>query len=119
VKASAKKCVRGSSELFRALVTTMMASDSSFFGSMYLHSNVLAKEYKETIADLKVKQVLASVVNTLQKEFKGRNVLQLELLSSSGRNIAAIAYVEYVCKSRGIKSVCMVIARGSQWQCLV
>ncbi|CAM6112392.1 unnamed protein product [Calypogeia fissa] len=56
VRESARHAARGSSELFNSLVKIVSAPDSSAFGSMHLHSKLLAKAAMETIADLKKKQ---------------------------------------------------------------
>ncbi|KAL2634015.1 hypothetical protein R1flu_005494 [Riccia fluitans] len=57
VSRSAKSAERGTSEVFSSAVTAFSAADTSSFGSMYLHSKILAKASTDIVTGLKAKQV--------------------------------------------------------------
>ncbi|BBN05907.1 hypothetical protein MPTK1_3g16900 [Marchantia polymorpha subsp. ruderalis] len=57
VRSSAKSAARGTSEVLNSVVSAFSAADASSFGSMYLHSKMLAKASREILATLKTKQI--------------------------------------------------------------
>ncbi|KAG6549507.1 hypothetical protein Mapa_008885 [Marchantia paleacea] len=60
VRSSAKSAARGTSEVLNSAVSAFSAADASSFGSMYLHSKMLAKASREIMTALKAKQVSSS-----------------------------------------------------------